>query len=299
MAHNLTVIIPTSGRPKLVHRTLESLAHCRRPAIYRETIVVENGSRKEAEQIARAFEENLNLRYLYLPIGNKSNALNAALQMVESGLIFFADDDVRFDQGVLEAYADTAMGKTEGEFYGGPYAADYVNRPPEWLIEFLPNSAVGWSLGDARQYVRKGNLFVGFNWAAFAGDLKRIGGFSLQHGPGSTSRAVGQETEMQTRLFDNGLKGLYIPTAMVWHFVPPERCSPRWAAMRAYRWGIQGGFRYQGPLLALLQRCFKYGIKSLLSMGSQDPRTSFEPYYWFRYTSGMVKGRLVVLRDKK
>jgi len=299
VAHNLTVIIPTSGRAELLHRTLASLSGCRQPTVYRETLVVENGARKEAEEIASAFEKTLNLRYLYLPVGNKSNALNTALKIVEDGLIFFADDDVRFDRKVLEAYAEASEGKTEGEFYGGPYAADYVIPPPEWLIEFLPKSAVGWSLGDTHQYIRKGSLFVGFNWAAFAGDLKRLGGFSELHGPGSKSKAIGQETEMQTRLLDDGLKGFYIPTAMVWHFVPPERCSPSWAGMRAYRWGIQGGFHYQGTLVSLLQRWLKVGIKSLLSMRSRDPRVSFEPYYQFRYATGMLKGRLVVQRDKK
>lgn len=291
MARNLTVIIPTSGRPDLVHKTLTSLSACRLPAIYRETIVVENGARQEADKIAGTFKENLNLRYIYLPEGNKSNALNTVLKMAENCLIFFADDDVRFDPAVLEAYAEAAVGKESGEFYGGPVEVDYVRKPEDWIVEFLPFSAVGWSLGDEPQYVKKGNLFLGFNWAAYANDLIKLGGFSVNHGPGSKTKAVGQETEMQSRLLENGMKGLYVPRAKVWHFVPPERCSARWAAMRAYRWGIQGGLKYTGTVMSLYESAFKNGVKMLLNAGNRKSRKFFKPYFDFRYTIGLMKGK--------
>lgn len=291
MAHSLTVIIPTSGRPELVGRTLKSLSECRLPSNYRQTIVVENGVRKEAEQIAGSFKETLNLRYIYLPVGNKSNALNSVLEMAENCLSFFADDDVRFDPGILEAYTEASTGKDSGQFYGGPFDVDYVRPPEEWLIEFLPLSAVGWSLGNEPRYVKKGNLFIGFNWAAYTEDLIRIGGFSVDHGPGSKTGAVGQETQMQGRLLDSGINGLYVPRAKVWHYVPPERCSPHWAAMRAYRWGIQGGLGYSGSVMSLYKSAVKYGLKAALNIGNRQSKNFFKPYVKFRYTVGLLKGK--------
>jgi hypothetical protein len=273
-----------------VHRTLASLSECRRPAEYRNTIVVENGPAKKAEQIADGFKNSLNLRYVYLPVGNKSNALNAVLEDVRNSLVFFADDDVRFEPGILEAYAEAASGKESGEFYGGPFGIDYVRQPEDWLVEFLPLSAVGWSLGNEPQHVKKGNLFTGFNWAAFADDLIDLGGFSVDHGPGSKTGAVGQETQMQGRLLESGRPGVYVPRAKVWHFVPPERCSPRWAAMRSYRWGIQGGLGYSGSVMRLYKRAVKCGLKALLNSGNRKSKLFFEPYIELRYTIGLVKG---------
>ena len=299
MTDKMVAIIPTSGRPLLLHRTLRSLAECRRPNIYRGTVVVENGGRKEAEQTAREFEQTLDLRYVYLRIGNKSNALNTILETLDNTLIFFADDDVRFDPGALEAYAEAASEKSHGEFYGGPFAADYVQKPPEWLMEFLPKSAVGWNLGNESRYIQKGDVFIGFNWAAFSNDLKRLGGFSVNHGPGSKTGAVGQETEMQGRLLSSGVKGVYVPNAVVWHYVPPERCSRKFAATRAYRWGIQGGLGKQGPIVSLLRRWAASGVRSLLSAGNKNPKASFEPYYRFLYNTGMLRGRLASLSGKK
>ena len=58
---------------------------------------------------------------------------------------------------------------------------------------------------------------MGFNWAAFSEDLKKLNGFSVEHGPGSKTKALGQETEMEGRLMDRGISGYYVPSAMVWH----------------------------------------------------------------------------------
>lgn len=42
MASSLIVVIPTAGRPDLLRRTLDSLFRCRKPSIYRKTIVIED-----------------------------------------------------------------------------------------------------------------------------------------------------------------------------------------------------------------------------------------------------------------
>ena len=299
MAANMVVVIPTSNRADLLQRTLISLADCKLPDIYRETIVVENGPRKVAESIAKRFQEKLNLKYIYLTDGNKSHALNSALATIDNALVVFFDDDVRMEPGILEAYAEASKGKDSGEFYGGPFQVDYVKPPPEWLKEFLPKSAVGWSLGQEPQRVKKGNTFTGFNWAAFSHDLKNLNGFSIDHGPGSKTNALGQETEMEGRLMDTGIVGCYVPLAMVWHFVPPERCSKQFAANQAYRWGIQGGLRHSGSFIALIYRWLKSGIKALLRIRSANPGRFFAPYMDFRYHTGVIKGRIIRLISKK
>ncbi len=58
----------------------------------------------------------LKLRYLYLAHGNKSAALNAAMETLGDCLIFFTDDDVRVDPGVLTAYAEAAAARGPGHF---------------------------------------------------------------------------------------------------------------------------------------------------------------------------------------
>ena len=59
---------------------------------------------------------------------------------------------------------------------------------------------------------------------------------------------------MQRRLVTAGLKAVCVPQALVYHWVPRERCSPEWALERAYRNGIRSGLLKQeaavGPTIA-------------------------------------------------
>jgi len=215
---------------------------------------------------------------------------------VDKYLIFFTDDDVRVHPGTLMAYSDAAAGVQGGQFYGGPVEAVYEVAPPTWLIDFLLPDSRGWRLGEEVERVQKG-ILLGCNWAAFAKDLRNAGGFDRKKGPGAISGSLGQETEMQGRLLRNGVEGLYIPKAMVWHYVPRERCSAEWAARRAYRWGIQNGMDYvgAGPKLfgvprwmyrTWIENAFNLIIKSL----GNDEKSRFHAYHKFRFVCGYMRG---------
>jgi len=249
MARSLVVLLATSGRSTLLGRTLRSLEACRKPPCYRETIVVENGPKGEAETISSPFRESLPLRYLYRPKANKSEALNAAMERLEDQtLVFFTDDDVRLVPNLLELYAEAAKGTEGGCFYGGPIEPEYETTPPPWLTPFFPHSARGWPYKRGREsFPAKKRLpspfyrphFLGFNWAAFAGDLRTIGGFDPRFGPGQPM--TGQETDAQERLLAAGAKAWFLPEALAWHYVPKKRCSPEWALQRIARAGKSFG----------------------------------------------------------
>src|SRR5579872_392017 len=168
---DLVVNIPTSGRPDLLRRTLGSLGECELPAGYVETLVIENGPRAGAEEVVRSARRELRARYMHVPRGNKSGALNAALKCLGECLVFFTDDDVRFDRRTLCEYADMAREKGPGFFFGGPVNVDYEAAPPEWLREFLPCSAKGWRPNRSEGRIES-ERFIGSNWAAFSEDLR-------------------------------------------------------------------------------------------------------------------------------
>ena len=208
--------------------------------------MVENGERSGAEDVVRRAAAALQARYLFHPEANKSAALNAALHELQDGLVVFLDDDVRVGEGLLRAYAAAASGVTQGVFFGGPVHAEYEVQPASWLLPYLPPSARGWSR-DPTTSVITSSIFIGVNWAAFARDLKQVGGFDPWFGPGSATGSTGQETAMQRRLLEAGLHGRYVPHAEVWHWIPEDRCSRRWALHRAYREGIRHGLQARLP----------------------------------------------------
>ncbi len=247
---SLAVIIPTHGRSKLLARTLESLARCELPEGYSRTIVVENGGRQGAEQTVRQAATRLAVDYLYHPVANKSAALNAVLEHAGEDLLVLTDDDVRFAPQFLVVYALAAGSETSGSFFGGPMGVDYEKEPPDWLKSYLPLSARGWEWEGPDRAVTQ-PLFLGCNFAAFAHDLRRCGGFDPFLGPGGPSRARGQDTAVQVNLLALGVKGRYLPEAHVWHYVPEERCTPRWLLRRKYRHAVRAGldFRDHSPRL--------------------------------------------------
>lgn len=242
MSPSLTVLIPTHGRSALLERTLKSVALSERPQGYDGCIVVENGLQEGAESIvSRVAEEYPNARicYLHHTQANKSAALNAALAgLPDERLVILLDDDIRVGTQALKAYADAAF-RRPSHYYGGPVDCDYERVPPDWLIPSLPMSARGFRGTDGINTT----FFLGCNWAAFAGDLRHMGGFDPNHGPGSPTGARGQESVAQDNLRSNGVLPEYVPDALVWHYVPLERCSVAWTVQRKYQVGLMAGLR--------------------------------------------------------
>ena len=266
----LLVIIPTHGRPKLLERTLRSVAMCSRPEGYLGIVAVENGPRAGAEGVIRAVAREhpeAKLRYHHHSRPNKSAALNAALAGLAPGtLCVFLDDDVRVEAGILALYSAVAQKTGRGAFMGGSTRCDYDETPPDWLLPLLPLSARGLDLGGADADA----LYLGFNWAAFAGDIMGAGGFDPNYGPGAPTNATGQESNMQGRLLLLGCRMVNVPGAVVYHHVPAERCSPSWAVGRKYRdaigWGrvdrVRQSFVSFVPRHAwLMTRCALIGLK--------------------------------------
>jgi len=293
---NAVVAIVTHDRPSLLARTLESLSQCERPEAFRGVLVVENGAAAESRKIVVGFDSTLPITYRRIDSPAKSEALNEILRLVDDELIIFLDDDVRVAPGLLRAYCDSAERSASGHYFGGPTGVDYENPPADWLRRFLPSSAVGFSLNTGDASVRYPTCFLGFNWAAFGSDLKSCGGFSSRFGPG-TAAGGGDESFVQLRLNRRGIVGRYVPEAMVWHFVPRERCSPAWALARARSGGICAGVfeehrhRLYGRRLPksrvllrqLWRRAQAKDLRDLLLLRSGGP-------FWFRYTARWMAG---------
>jgi GT2 family glycosyltransferase len=294
------VVLATHERGDLLARTLASLAQCRLPEGFRGTLVVENGGRGAAERVVREAAATLEARYLFEPVGNKSRALNVALAHIDDGLVVFLDDDVRVVPDLLELYATAARRAGSGQFFGGPVEPDYEEVPPDWLIEFLPVSARGYRPDDPSKLAIK-PFFLGFNWAAFAADLRRVGGFSERLGPGSDA-GIGDESDMQRRLAAAGASAMYVPQALVYHWVPRARCSPEWALERAYRNGIRSGLLKRenatGPAIAgyplvLVKRTARSWLRSRMRRLNGKPGDRFAAQFTYQRQRGVLRGVLL------
>jgi len=240
----IVIAVPTIGDPAPVKVLLDRLAACDMPANLRATYVVENGGDTRARAVVEAAPAPLKARYLWCTKPGKSLALNHVLGQLDNELVVFLDSDVRPGRRVIAAYAEAAASEDDPAYFGGECLVDYERPPAAWVRAGLPPSAAGFTWTKQAPWDRR-TRFLGFNWAVFADDLRRVGGYNEAIGPGADLLSVGDETEAMNLLLIAGLKARWVPGAKVWHHVPKDKCGPVWGLQRAYLNGIYQGLGSQ------------------------------------------------------
>lgn len=262
----LYVLLAVAGKNTKLKETLNSLSQCHKPSGYVATIVVENGTKYNAETIVQCFSSSHKVRYLYHSKANKSSALNFAIAHIneDDALLFMTDDDAEFDPHILEHYAAYAARYPESTYFGGKMLPKYEHSPPSWLLHILPTSSSPWPPDHFD--MRQNHRFLGINWAAHLRDLRQIGGFDTRFGPGTVPRRVGQEHNMQDRMSAAGLQAVFIPEAIVWHYVPKEKSDLQFARHRSKQFGIRKGIELKnkgGGIITVVMKALPYFVKTI------------------------------------
>lgn len=264
---NYSILIPTYNNEKMLDRTLSSIGKSLIPDSISAIYVVENGGKFNSEYIVNKYSNILPVKYLYSDIANKSSALNFALSVIDSDVVIFFDDDIRIEHETISSYVEAVEMEEQCCFWGGPLLVDYEQPPLPYIRRYLPRSARGWALKEGE----KPDWFLGANWAVRVEHLHKVGGFDVAFGPGSKMATRGQETEMQRRLMSNGIFPKYIPSAVVYHYVPRANSSLEWLLIRKAQDGRGKGLRVikenEGvPLFALMVVFLKFLILYFLRM---------------------------------
>ena len=226
----------THNRPDLLKRTLQTIADAHAPPEFIELIVIENGAADcGSKEVAESLGVGVQIKFLYVANRGASLGRNTAVRCAEADFICLFDDDVRLEKQAISAYCCGARKYGPGHYFGGPFGVDAEGPAPEWLVPYLPYSATGWQLGTTERPIYPDMMLTGCGgFGAFREDLLSVGGYPEYLGITQHYRAIGEETFLQKRLIDAGLRGIYLPDAKVWHFVPAERCSYVFALRRAH-----------------------------------------------------------------
>jgi glycosyltransferase involved in cell wall biosynthesis len=161
----VSIILCTRERCRDLQQTLESLSGVASPEEYRtELLVVENGTRGEAEAIVAGFRHpGIVARYRFVPHPGKSGALNLAVAETAGEVLLFTDDDVRLPADWIEQMAGPLL-RREGEVtVGGSRLApgllrDWMTRyhrcflaSTEYLDDDAPSEFAGVNVGCHRK----------------------------------------------------------------------------------------------------------------------------------------------------
>ena len=231
----VTVLICTLNRQRLLGATLDSLAAMTVPADIRwNVIVVDNNStdatRAEVERRMRGFPAPL--RWIFESRQGKAYALNTGIAASTAAVIAFTDDDVHVAPDWLERAIRPLIDRPELDYTGGPVLPAWQAVPPRWING---NPGVLWGPIALLDYGPEPFIFeerrriaMGVNMAVRRALIDRVGGFH----PGLERKGqslMGQgQAEFFFRTRRAGARGCYVPTMRVRHHVPAERLTRRY-----------------------------------------------------------------------
>ena len=276
----LSLIIPTHNRSERLIAALESVIRQDLPAADWECVVVSNNSTDDT--VARfgdfaARYPGLNLRLVTEDGPGVSYARNRGIAETSAPLLVFIDDDERINPGFLRAYADFFDAHPDAVVAGGRIIAEYVTGRPAWLSKYTEMPiAIPMDFGDAVRPFPAGRVPGGGNMAFRRSAALRYGGFDPSLGRGGRMLIGGEENDFFERLMRGGETCWYVPGAVMWHIIPPEKLTESYFRRLCYNVGVSQRLRagmYRRYPKTLLFECLKWGATLLLSL-TMPPRKS-------------------------
>jgi glycosyltransferase involved in cell wall biosynthesis len=225
---SLSLIVPTYNRSRVVMRCLDSVQHQTLPDF--ELLLVDNSPDNELRARVDEFNTSARVpaRYIPEPHLGLHNARHAGARAATGDVLVFTDDDAVFDPNWLSAYERCFAAHADMAAAGGPVLPAWDAPPPPWLSRFMhadPTMFPVLSLLDlSKEFLLKPDgIFFGVNMAIRRPALFESGGFNPEI---FGDRWLGDgETGLNRKLWARGQLVGYVPDAIVYHHVPPERMT--------------------------------------------------------------------------
>ena len=276
----LSLIIPTHNRSERLIAALESVIRQDLPAADWECVVVSNNSTDDT--VARfgdfaARYPGLNLRLVTEDGPGVSYARNRGIAETSAPLLVFIDDDERINPGFLRAYADFFDAHPDAVVAGGRIIAEYPTGRPDWMSKYVEMPIANpMDFGDAVRPFPAGRVPGGGNMAFRRSAALRYGGFDPSLGRVGRMLIGGEENDFFERLMRGGETCWYVPGAVMWHIIPPEKLTESYFRRLCYNVGVSQRLRagmYRRYPKTLLFESLKWGATLLLSL-TMPPRKS-------------------------
>jgi glycosyltransferase involved in cell wall biosynthesis len=281
---DLSVIIPTFDRAKVLGLTLEAFLRLDTKDITWELLVVDNNSTDGTADVVRSAVGRLPIRCLIEPEQGKNRALNQALKVATGDILVFADDDITPESNWLQEIRAACGRWPNHDVFGGQILPLFPANAPQYLqysdysayvyARHAPNQPEGTYVGDETPggpncWLRRRLILEGWR-------------YDVGIGPKGCGRISGSELELFTRLKAAGHQPVYVPAARVEHRIQ----------------------RYQTTVAYLLKRSFASGrgIIRIFGLPKAVPRILGIPRYMYRqFLSHAARAccRLIVLNLKQ
>lgn len=225
----LTVVVATYNRSQSLLRTLCSFEAQTAPRTEWEIVVVDNNS---SDDTARRFAEfaadhrELPVRMVRETRQGLSYARNRGIEESDSPYIAIIDDDETVNVGFADAYISFFDSHPEIVAAGGRIVPSYENERPQWLSPYTERPIANpLDMGDAIRPFARGRCPGGGNMAVRRSAVERYGAFDPALGRTGGKLIGGEETDFFNRLSRSGEPFYYVPDAVIYHHIAPQKLS--------------------------------------------------------------------------
>lgn len=231
----LSIVICTRNRAFILPECLDALLAQTILLDRVEVVIINNTSTDNTQEVIDGYKIKFPLfkSALEAKIG-LSFARNLGIHEATGKWILFLDDDAKAAPNLLERIF-SVISRYDFDAFGGRYLAWNKFGRPNWLpLQFgnMPNllSEIG--------YLHQPNLAGGV-MVIRKQVLVDLGGFSTQLGM-KQEIGYGEDTEIQYRMLQQGLKLGYDPDMLIYHCIMPHKLKLWWHLHSVYAHGRDG-----------------------------------------------------------
>jgi glycosyltransferase involved in cell wall biosynthesis len=225
----ISTIICTYNRANLIHNAIETaceaLSHVGSNRC--EVLIVDNNSTDDTKKIINILQNSYPfLHYLVETKQGLSYARNKGIREANGDIIAFLDDDVKVDKNWATNLANY-FNDPKVMCVGGRILPWWESPPPKWLDDSYFEMLALLDLGDSSIVLDRPHLW-GANLAFRKKVFDQYGYFDPHIGRTGKKLLSGEETKIIQTLLQNNQVVYYAPDAVLHHFVPNERMTPRY-----------------------------------------------------------------------
>jgi glycosyltransferase involved in cell wall biosynthesis len=238
---SFSIVICTRNRSAMLADVIASLRQQEYPPALYEILVVDNASTDDTRQETEHLQqfEGHPIRYIYEPRLGLSYARNTGAEQARGDIVVYIDDDAIATPGWLTWLAKGFELDPNIVGVGGGIELQWEGERPSWLPQELESYlACTAKLDNTMRVLDNGVSLIGCNMAFLRSCFGKVGGFSIYLGAGSSLTGFGEEDEFCQRLWRHGKRLAFVPEALVYHRVFPERMTRRYMLHRGRAQGL-------------------------------------------------------------
>lgn len=293
----LSLIIATYNRAAPLLTALESVVRQDADAALWECVVVNNNSKDDTEERFAQFAArypSLNLRMVRETQQGLSHARNRGIAESTGQYIAIIDDDERINEAFISSYICFFDAHPDAASAGGRIIPEYPSGRPAWMSRYVEQPIANpIDLGSAVREFPAGHIPGGGNMALRRSAVVRYGAFDPSLGRVGGKLIGGEESDLFERLARGGERCFYVPDAVMWHIIPPEKLTDDYFARLCYNVGVSQRVRaklHRRYLRTVTTEMLKWGATLLLALTMRPCRSRRLLRMRLEITKGLTSG---------